>query len=54
MKTLSSTIAALFKEELDEKKIGSLIEKLRTAGHIAVKGENVSYKLPGRAVDAAP
>ena len=52
MKTLSSTIAALFKGELDEKKIGSLIEKLRTAGHIVVNGENVSYNLPGRTDDA--
>ena len=52
LKTLSSTISALFNGEIDGKKISSLIEKLRTAGHIAVKGENVSYNLPGRADDA--
>ena len=46
VKTLTGTIRDLFKDELDEKKIDWVFEKLRTSGHIAVKGESVSYNLP--------
>lgn len=46
MKTLVSTIGSVFKGELEEKKIRSLIDKLRKRGHVLVDGEKVTYNLP--------
>ena len=46
MKTLVGTIGSVFKGELEEKKIRSLIDKLRKRGHVLVDGEKVTYNLP--------
>ena len=46
LKTLASTITALFQKQLSEQEVASLIERLRTDGVIAVAGARVSYDLP--------
>ena len=45
VKTLSSTIAALFQKQMSEPEIASLIERLRAEGVIIVAGTKVSYEL---------
>ena len=45
LRTLASTIRSLFDGTLNEKKVESLIDRLREQGHIVVDGEKVSYKL---------
>jgi len=49
VKTLSSTISALFQKKIPEHEIAALIECLRTDRVIAVAGTKVSYDLPGKA-----
>jgi hypothetical protein len=46
LKTLSSTIRALFQKRKSEQEVSSLIERLRTDGVIAVARTKVSYDLP--------
>ena len=46
VKTLTSTISSLFKGELDEKKVTSLMKKLQAKGYVVINGVSVSYKLP--------
>jgi hypothetical protein len=46
VKTLSSTISALFQKKLSTEEVLSLIERLRTDGVIVVSGTKVSYELP--------
>ena len=48
MKTLIGTIGSVFKGELDEATIRSLIESLRKKGHVVVDGDKVTYNLPAR------
>jgi len=48
MKTLSSTIAALFKKQVSEQEVASLIERLQTEGVITAGGARVSYDLPSK------
>jgi hypothetical protein len=50
VKTLSSTISALFQKKLSEHNVLSLIERLRTDGVIVVSGTKVSYELPNKVV----
>jgi hypothetical protein len=45
LKTLSSTISALFQKTLSVEEISSLIERLRTDGLVEVSGTKVSYEL---------
>lgn len=47
VKTLSSTINAIFQKKLSEKEISSLVQQLQKQGVIAVNDTKVSYKLPG-------
>jgi hypothetical protein len=46
VKTLSSTIGALFQKHLSETEVSSLIEKLCAKGIVIVTGTKVSYELP--------
>jgi hypothetical protein len=46
VKTLSSTISALFQKQITEREVSSLVEQLRRDGVIAVSGAKVSYDLP--------
>lgn len=46
VKTLSSTISALFQKKLSEQEVLSLIARLQTDGVIVVSGTKVSYELP--------
>ena len=46
VKTLASTISALFQKKITEQEVSSLIERLRRDGVIAVSGTTVSYDLP--------
>lgn len=46
MKTLTSTISALFQKQLPEHEVSSLLERLRTQGIVVVSGTKVSYELP--------
>ena len=46
VKTLSSTISALFHKQISEQEVCSLIDRLRTDGVIEVAGAKVSYDLP--------
>lgn len=48
VKTLSSTIGALFQKKLSEQEISSLIERLQSEGVIVVSGAKVSYELPNK------
>lgn len=46
IKTLSSTIDAIFQKKLTEQEVASLLDKLRAQGIISVSGIKVSYALP--------
>ena len=46
VKTLASTISALFQKQLPEQEVSSLVERLQTQGIVAVSGTKVSYELP--------
>jgi septum formation topological specificity factor MinE len=46
LKTLRSTIAALFTKAITAEEIESLLNALRTQGIIMVKGTKVTYKIP--------
>jgi hypothetical protein len=48
VRSLSSTISALFQRKLSEQEVSSLIERLRTDGVIVVSGTKVSYELPNK------
>jgi hypothetical protein len=43
VKALSGTINALFKKQLSESEIASLLDQLQTSGVISVSGTKVSY-----------
>ena len=45
LSTLAGTIGSWFNGALDDKRVQSLIGRLREQGHIVVDGEKVSYKL---------
>ena len=45
IKTLASTIGALFAKQLTEEEISALVEGLKDAGHISVVGAKVTYSL---------
>jgi hypothetical protein len=45
VKTLSSTITALFQRQISEIEVACLIERLRTEGFVVVTGTKVSYEL---------
>jgi len=45
LKTLSGTISALFKGQLTEKELSSLVSALKKSGHVVVDGAKVAYKL---------
>ena len=49
VKTLSSTISALFQKTIAEHEVASLVERLRNDGVIMVTGAKVSYHLPAQA-----
>jgi hypothetical protein len=49
VKTLSTTIAALFQKHLSDAEVSSLIEKLCAQGIVIVTGAKVSYELPPKA-----
>jgi hypothetical protein len=46
VKTLTSTISALFQKQLSDQEVSSLIERLKTQGIVTVSGTKVSYELP--------
>jgi hypothetical protein len=46
VKTLSSTISALFQKQLSEQEVSSLLERLQSQGIVVVTGTKVSYELP--------
>jgi hypothetical protein len=46
VKTLSSTINALFQRSLSEAELTSLLESLKKQGVISISGAKVSYQLP--------
>jgi hypothetical protein len=46
IKTLSSTINALFQRSLSEAELTSLLERLKQQGVISISGARVSYALP--------
>lgn len=46
VKTLSSTIGALFQKQVSEQEVASVVELLRAEGLIEVAGAEVSYNLP--------
>jgi hypothetical protein len=46
VKTLTSTIGALFQKQLSEHEVSSLIERLKAQGIVTVSGTKVSYELP--------
>jgi hypothetical protein len=46
VKTLSSTINALFQKSLSETELTSLLERLKQQGVISISGARVSYALP--------
>jgi len=46
IKTLSSTINAMFQKQLPEQELASLLNKLQSQGIVLVNGTNVSYALP--------
>jgi len=49
VKTLCSTINALFQKQLSEHEVSFLVERLRTQGVVIVSGAKVSYELPPKA-----
>lgn len=46
VKTLSSTINAMFLKQLSENELSSLVQELQSAGLVSVAGTKVSYALP--------
>jgi len=44
MKTLGSTIAALFQKQLSDQEVSGLIRELATTGYVTVSGTKVTYK----------
>ena len=46
VKTLSSTINAIFQKKLSSQEVGSLLEKLKGSGIVTVTGTKVAYTLP--------
>lgn len=50
VKTLTSTISALFQKALPDEEIAALIERLRQQGHISIAATKVSYALPEQCV----
>jgi len=46
VKTLTSTISALFQKKLEEKELTSLLTQMQTKGWVVVNGTKVSYALP--------
>ena len=44
VKTLGSTIAALFKKQISDKEVSDLIGELATRDYITVSGPKVTYK----------
>ena len=46
LKTLTSTIGALFMKQLSPDEIGVLLEALQARGYVSVVGNKVSYSLP--------
>jgi hypothetical protein len=44
VKTLGSTIAALFQKQLSDKEVSGLISELATTGYVTVSGTKVIYK----------
>jgi hypothetical protein len=46
IKTLSSTIGAMFQKKLTEQEVASLLGKLQAEGIVSVSGTKVSYALP--------
>lgn len=54
VKTLTSTINALFSKSLSEDEVKKLVEELRRKGYISIQGERVSYKPPISETGSAP
>jgi hypothetical protein len=46
VKTLASTVNALFQKQLSEHEVSALIEQLKAQGIVTVSGTKVSYELP--------
>jgi hypothetical protein len=46
VKTLTSTIGALFQKQLAQHEVSSLVEQLKAQGILTVSGTKVSYELP--------
>lgn len=46
LKTLTSTMHALFNKKLAEPEVTALVKKMQEAGHIVLEGTKVSYVLP--------
>ncbi len=46
LKTLTSTISALFQKTLPDQEVASLISKLQAQGIISINSAKVSYELP--------
>jgi hypothetical protein len=46
VKTLSSTIGALFQKKLTEQEVAAVIGKLQAQGVVTVTGTKVTYELP--------
>lgn len=46
VKTLSSTIGAMFQKQLTEHEVASLLGELQAAGFVSINGTKVSYALP--------
>ncbi len=48
VKTLSSTIASLFPDQLPEQEVAALIQRLAGEGYLEIEGAKISYTLPSR------
>jgi hypothetical protein len=46
VRTLSNTIASLFKPKLENSEISAIVEELKAHGYVVVNGDNVAYRLP--------
>ncbi len=46
LKTLTSTISALFQKQLEERELSSVLNQLQVKGWVVVNGTKVSYALP--------
>jgi hypothetical protein len=46
LKTLASTISALFQKKRSETEVSTMIDRLREKGTVVVSGTKVSYELP--------